>query len=385
MASSKEDEDDDTKFEWNKQKELLLLVTTLRKMPPWKSKNEDEQVKQLLREFLEKYSGGKVVPLLKSVLNKDERLSLSNIIKEEDSSDSSQELSQELIADDIDPDWQPNSSQSSTSSSISTNPCHITEDDVQVLTSSPEPASPGKKPRLSPISKPKARGKSGFLRVISDASVSKMDGTNVNDENGKENDPDDDILVRTSTPLNVSFPQRKRKELKNMTEENCEIMTEMFRKERNAPLTKLKATDFVEETDDEITIIEADTTVVDAKEEPEDTKANVKAKKKARCGKISLLMELRDIIGAEDDMSDDSVFDAFKFKETLYSSSGFVQGICPCKIENNIIHKMFAMEPNFPAKKKAVDVCPRCFNFFINVEKNEETKMLLSMIYQVLA
>ena len=99
-------------------------------------------------------------------------------------------------------------------------------------------------------------------------------------------------------------------------------------------------------------------------------------------GKISLLDHLRSMIETDQaDMTDDVIFEAFDFKETLYQSQGFVQGACPCKLDNNMITHMFVFQ--LRGTDKTVDLCSRCMEKFSSAGQNEDRKLFLQMVLQV--
>ena len=87
-----EEKDDDSEFTWTAEKEAQVLIASLRKMPSWNAK-ENANGKELIRELLDKFSGGSVVPMLKNILSDKEK---SELIKEEKFS---QEFVQDLTSD----------------------------------------------------------------------------------------------------------------------------------------------------------------------------------------------------------------------------------------------------------------------------------------------
>ena len=67
---------DDSQEEWTLNKDMILLVSSLSNFPAWKETDFDSRVKDLIREFLQKCSGGNKVGMLRSVLTKEEIMNL---------------------------------------------------------------------------------------------------------------------------------------------------------------------------------------------------------------------------------------------------------------------------------------------------------------------
>ena len=104
--------------------------------------------------------------------------------------------------------------------------------------------------------------------------------------------------------------------------------------------------------------------------------------KPKRPGKLSLLEHLRSLIETDQpNLTDDAVFEAFDFKETLYSSQGFVQGRCPCRWDNNMTNHLFAFQ--LRDTEKIVDLCSRCMNLISQAGHDENRKLFLQMVHQV--
>jgi hypothetical protein len=199
-------------------------------------------------------------------------------------------------------------------------------------------------------------------------------------------------LIRTSTPLlNTLLRQRKRSTSRSNTP--------LLRK-RSRGLSKPTIEDPIEENiEDEIEVLEQEvepssmSVNVDEDEEneiPEEDDDVRKVKhsrtKSPKPGKQSLLEVMREMIGADIDITDDEVFERFQFKSTLYKKEGFVQHYCPCKMENDIIQHIFRLEPEFPTGteyRKDVDICPKCFLQYARAGKSEDRTNFLNMVYQV--
>ena len=70
--------DDETSFRnvWDSNKELMFIASTIRAMPKWNRKKNDKRIRSLIREILDKSSGGNIAGMLSSVLTDHERQEL---------------------------------------------------------------------------------------------------------------------------------------------------------------------------------------------------------------------------------------------------------------------------------------------------------------------
>ena len=68
-------EEKDMDMSWNSNKDLAILISCI-KSPIWIEGQEDFYINCLIREFLQKCSGGKIVTMLKSVLSTEEKSAL---------------------------------------------------------------------------------------------------------------------------------------------------------------------------------------------------------------------------------------------------------------------------------------------------------------------
>ena len=68
-------EESDIDMTWGANKDLLLAISFIR-IAPWIEGEEDFHIKCLLRELLQKCSGGKIIEMLKSILSPEERNAL---------------------------------------------------------------------------------------------------------------------------------------------------------------------------------------------------------------------------------------------------------------------------------------------------------------------
>ena len=70
--------DDETSFRnvWDSNKELMFIASTIRAMPKWNQENNDKKIRSLIREILDKSSGGNIAGMLSSVLTDHERQEL---------------------------------------------------------------------------------------------------------------------------------------------------------------------------------------------------------------------------------------------------------------------------------------------------------------------
>ena len=68
-------EENDIDMTWNGNKDLSVAISFI-KSPPWIEGEENFNTKYLLRELLQKCSGGKVIEMLKSILSFEERCAL---------------------------------------------------------------------------------------------------------------------------------------------------------------------------------------------------------------------------------------------------------------------------------------------------------------------
>ena len=427
---------EDSQEEWTLNKDMILLVSSLSNFPAWKETDFDSRVKDLIREFLQKCSGGNKVGMLRSVLTKEEIMNL--IVKQEpniqhdatvqNNDEPSQRSSPNLlegiefpttsrqltstpgpssqISDTLNSEefWENLEKEFGDNDSV--------QEDVQKnrrrKESAPEELD-SSLPMINTIFSQRKRPqvsvkKNLFASQISNASTNielSDDEVTILDENGEDNesnsvstsqstykegisadsdfspesDDSDDSSSQNSTPPRPIRRTPRKKTRRALTE--ISASSSKPSEQDNAQASSVNDQEVVNLSDNENEVSLA-----------ENSRAKTKTPKTPRKGKEFLLRTLCDIIGVEDDddIKPEELIKQFEFKGTEFNPEGFDRP-CPCEMANDDKTRFkFACffttrDENGDKEELETLVCGKCFLNHMHLD--EATKSFFSMVHEV--
>ena len=432
---------DDSQEEWTLNKDMILLVSSLSNFPAWKETDFDSRVKDLIREFLQKCSGGNKVGMLRSVLTKEEIMNL--IVKQEpniqhdatvqnndEPSQSQRSLSPNLLEGMEFPTTStPGPSSQHLSDTLQTT-LHSEEfwqnlekefgdnDSVQedvrknrrnkesvpedldsslpmintIFSQRKRPQVSVKKNLFAPSSSQISNASTNIALSDDEVTILEDDGddhetnsvsTSQSTVKGISADPD---FSPESDDSDISSSQRStppRRVKRTPRKQTRRALTEI-----SASSSKTSEQDNAQESsviDPEVVNLSDNENEVSL---AENSRAKPKTPKTPRRGKEFLLRTLCDIIGVEDDddIKSEELIKQFEFKCTEYNPEGFDRP-CPCEIANDDKTRFkFACffttrDENGDKEELETLVCGKCLLNHMHLD--EATKSFFSMVHEV--
>ena len=429
----------DSQDEWTLNKDMILLVSSLSNFPMWKESNFDTRVKDLIREFLQKCSGGNKVGMLRSVLTKEEIMNL--IVKQEPNIQHDatvQQNNDEPYQRSQSPNLLEGMEFPTTSRQLTSTPgpasqqlsdtLHSEEfwenlekefgenDSVQEdldknrrrKKSVPEELD-SSLPMINSIFSQRKRPQISVKKTLFASSSSQISNTSTNIENSDDEvtiieDSDDhetnSVSTSQSTVKGISADSDFSPESDDSSSQDStppRPVRRTPRKRTRRALKEIPASSKQSEQDHQqpsssSSVIDQEVVNLSDNENEvslaENSRAKTKTPKTPRKGKEFLLRTLSDIIGVEDDedIQPEELIRQFEFKGTVFDPKGFDRP-CPCEIANDDKTRFkFACffttrDENGEKEELETLVCGKCFLNHMHLD--DATKTFFSMIHEV--